>query len=295
MQQISVFLKLGLAVLVSHPGGALLADAAETLPKLVGIVALPNLKRALLEVEPPVNARRYLLLGEGQREARIEVAQINPAQPSVRINYYAQAGVLSHTLTNLALPPGSGLCLDAVKLDPVLQLYGQLTNRTLLRSTMLPEVSLTLNAATTNCAAAAQALQSALAEKGISSVPDGNRFLMVVPKAEAATVKPRAAGIKSAAVTGAEGEMLAPGMIDFRNADARQVLDIYALLVGRKLQRTEFRSNSLANTITLVTQTPVTKEEAIYALETVLEWSGLQLVREGEEGLKVVPVPDNRR
>ena len=256
---------------------------------------LPDLKLALLEPVPRLNEARYLLLAEGQRDTEIEVVKIDPANRSVKLNIYAKAGLVPLTLTNLALKPGPGVFLDNAKLDPVLCLYGKLCNRTLLRSSLLPQDSLTLNAAATNYAEAAQVLQSALAGKGISSVPDGNRFLMVVPKIEASTVKPRAAQIKSSAAAGSGGETLTPGMIDFINVDPAQVLDIYALLVGRKVQRAKSWSSGVAVTINLVTQTPVSKEEAIYALETVLEWAGLKLVRVGEDSLKAVPAPENRR
>ena len=294
-RQITIILKFGLAVLAGLPCGVLAADAAQSIPRLAGIVMLPDLKLALLEPVPRLNDARYLILAEGQRDTEIEVVKIDPANRSVKLNIYAKASMVPLTLTNLALMSGSGVCLDSATLDPVLTLYGRLSNRTLLRSSLLPQVSLTLNAVTTNDAEAAQVLQSALAEKGISSVPDGNRFLMVVPKIEASTVKPRAAQIKSSAVAGSGGETLAPGMIDFINVDPAQVLDIYALLVGRKVQRAKSWSSGVALTINLVTQTPVSKEEAIYALGTVLEWAGLKLVRVGEDGLKAVPAPGNRR
>jgi hypothetical protein len=62
-----------------------------------------------------------------------------------------------------------------------------------------------------------------------------------------------------------------------------------------KVQRAETWPSGVASGITLVTQTPVSKDEAIYALGTVLEWAGLKLVRVGEDGLKAVPAPENRR
>jgi len=295
MHQIKIIRKFWLAMLVGLPGGALSADSAEATPRLLGVVALPNLKLALLEVAPPVNEGRCLLLGEGQRETEVQVVKINPAQPSVRVNHYAKAGKISLTLTNLALKPGLGICLDNAKLDPVLRLYGRLRNRTLLRSSLLPQVSLTLNAVAANYAEAAQVLQSALAEKGISSVPDGDRFLMLVPKVEASTVNPLAARIKPSTLSGSGGENFPPGMIQFNNTSPAQVLEVYGSLVGRKVQRAKPWPSVVAPSINLVTQTPVSKEEAIYALETVLEWAGLKLVRVGEDGLKAVPAPENRR
>jgi hypothetical protein len=295
MRQITIILNVWLAVLLGLSCWVLSADAAESIPRLAGIVMFPDPKLALLEAVPRLNEARYLLLAEGQREAEVEVVEINAAQRSVRVNLYAKAGMVPLTLTNLALKSGPGVCLDSAALDPVLRLYGKLANRTLLLSSLLPQVTLTLKAEVTNAAEAARVLQSALAEKGISSVPDGNRFLMVVPKAEASKVKPLAARIKSSGVASSGGETLPPGIIQFINSSPAQVLEIYASLVGRKVQRGEPWPSDVAPSINLVTQTPVSKEEAIYALGTVLEWAGLKLVRVGEDGLKAVPAPENRR
>jgi hypothetical protein len=295
MRQIKMITKFWLAVLVGLPYWVLSADAAESIPRLSGIVMLPGHKLALLEAASPPNEARYQFLSERQRDAEIEVVKIDPANRSMKLNLYAKAGMVHLTLTNLALKSAQGVCLDDAALDPVLRLYGELANRTLLRSSLLPQFTLTLNAGATNDAEAAHVLQSALAEKGISILPDGKRFLMVIPKTEASTVKPLASQIKSSAAAGSADETFPPGMIQFFNSLPMQVLEVYASLLGRKVQRAEPWPSDVAPGIKLVTQTPVSKDEAIYALGTVLEWAGLKLVRVGEDGLKAVPAPENRR
>jgi hypothetical protein len=295
IRQITMILKFGLAVLVGLPYRVLSADAAESIPRLAGIVMLPGLKLALLEAASPPNESSYQFLSERQRDAEIDVVKIDPINRSVKLNLYAKAGMIPLTLTNLALKSAQGVCLDNAALDPVLRLYGELANLTLLRSSLLPQLTLTLSAGATNDAEAAHVLQSALAEKGISILPDGKRFLMVIPKTEASTVKPLASQMKSSAAAGSGDETFPPGMIQFFNSPPMQVLEVYASLVGRKVQRAEPWPSDVAPGIKLVIQTPVSKDEAIYALGTVLEWAGLKLVRVGEDGLKAVPAPENRR
>ena len=78
------------------------------------------------------------------------------------------------------------------------------------------------------------------------------------------------------------------GLIDFRNADINQVLEVYALLV----HRTILRSATLPATapgggqITLKTQGNLTKRESIQALEGVLAMNGIAMINVGEKFVK---------
>jgi len=202
--------------------------------------------------------------------------------------------------TNLPVP---GIVLEDVGLNTVLQLFAQCTNRSLLRWPYLPASSFSLRASAKDQAGAARVLAQALAAKQISIIPDGEKFLMIVPKSEAATVKPHAprvkvstgSGSKTRTATpglgGTEQELVAPGMIDFRGADVWQVVDLYSALVGRTLDLSE--RPHVNGTISFRTQTWLTKEEAVYALETLLQWSGVKLVQVGEGKLKAVRAQEN--
>ncbi|MGH7972263.1 MAG: hypothetical protein ACREIC_26425, partial [Limisphaerales bacterium] len=67
-------------------------------------------------------------------------------------------------------------------------------------------------------------------------------------------------------------EVLPAGTINFPATDLNQVLQIYAELVGR----TVLRPTSLpAPTITLKTQTPLTRHEAVQAFDAVLALNGI--------------------
>jgi len=83
-------------------------------------------------------------------------------------------------------------------------------------------------------------------------------------------------------------EMIPPGMIDFRGTDVNEVLKLYAELVNR----TVLRPASLAaqGQIVLKTQTPLTKSEAIQALEAVMAINGIALVNAGEKFVKAIPL-----
>jgi general secretion pathway protein D len=90
----------------------------------------------------------------------------------------------------------------------------------------------------------------------------------------------------SAGNTNAAYQLLPVGRINFPAADLNQVLSIYEELVGRTILRP---ATLPAPTITLVTQTPLTRSEAIRALDAVLALNGIAAVNVGEKFVKLVP------
>jgi general secretion pathway protein D len=94
------------------------------------------------------------------------------------------------------------------------------------------------------------------------------------------------AGLPGAAADGAAEDTIPPGMINLQQADLNQVLQIYSEWVNR----TVLRASTLpAPTITLKTQTPLTRREAVQALDAVLALNGIAMVNVGEKFVKAVP------
>jgi len=87
-------------------------------------------------------------------------------------------------------------------------------------------------------------------------------------------------------VTNAPDEMIPPGTIDFRGADLNQVLDLYAMLRNRTILRA---ANLASPTFVLKTQTPLTKSEAIKALDAMLALNGIAIVDVGDKFAKAAP------
>jgi len=83
-------------------------------------------------------------------------------------------------------------------------------------------------------------------------------------------------------------EMVPAGYINFQGVDVTQVLEIYAQLVNRTLIRGQVPGAQ----IILKTQTPLTKSEAIEALQAVLALNGIAVVNIGDKFVKVLPVGD---
>ena len=81
-------------------------------------------------------------------------------------------------------------------------------------------------------------------------------------------------------------EMIPAGNINFQGVDVSQVLEVYAKLVGRTLLRAGLPTAS----IVLKTETPLTKSEAIQALQAVLSLNGISVVNIGDKFVKVLPI-----
>ena len=112
--------------------------------------------------------------------------------------------------------------------------------------------------------------------------PAGSPGSPGVPGPAAPTTSPAAV---AAALTAAQPEeTIPPGTINFQGVDVNQVLEIYAQLVGRTLLRAALPEAK----IVLKTQTPLTKTEAIQALQAVLAMNNISLVNIGEKFVKVV-------
>ncbi len=84
-------------------------------------------------------------------------------------------------------------------------------------------------------------------------------------------------------------EMIPAGGIDFQSVDLNQVLEIYSKYVGRTLLRP---ASLPGGPIVLKTLTPLTKSEAIEALQAVLAINGIAVVNIGDKFVKVLPSTD---
>jgi general secretion pathway protein D len=83
----------------------------------------------------------------------------------------------------------------------------------------------------------------------------------------------------------ADDVIIPPGLIKFQDADLLQVLDFYQDLTGR----TVIRPASLPQTkISVRTQTPLTRREAVQLLDSILAMNQITMVPQGEKFVKAV-------
>ena len=276
-----------------------LAQLPQPTPRLAGIINVAGMKRAILEGPPSrpwSDWDRHFILGEAQREGHLQVIAIHPESGSVELRL-GGTNLIRLRLSEETNLPVAGIALEKADLYPVLRLYSECVDRTLLRSPKLPKLTLSLRAPATNLADVARVFEKAFSENGISTIPDGTRFMIVFPKEMAPKVKPMSNKFASTPPKPpgsgpASSDMLPAGAINFPQTDLNLVIIIYAELVGRKLDRSEaFRGPY--STITLQTQTPLSKEEAIYAFDTVFAFHGVKMVKVGDDLVRPVLLPEN--
>jgi hypothetical protein len=260
------------------------AFGAGTPTKLEGILDFPGLKVCLFGTGGDFS----MLLREQQRDGDFEVLKIDAPTGTVRTRSQGSSVVF-----NMLNCPSSGIALQDAAIGSVLRLYGQLLDRNIL----YPELgvkTITLRAAAQDKAEAAQAIESALKKQGLTIVPDGKKFMLVVPPHLAGSAHPKSTEVKSPAAGNSAGaEKLIPrGMMDFRGVGAMQVLSIYADLAGREILNREEAGRIACGQIAFLSETEMTKADALYALETLFEWAGFKVVKLGEKGCKVVSVKD---
>jgi len=277
----------------------LVADPSPSNPRLAGIVNLPEQKLALLFTDPKSSSSNWgwVLLSELQSQEGIEVRRITPETGAVELLFggtNVQLTVSPPGGGNLVPISGGGLVLVKAGIDPVLDLYGLFKNRTLLRSPRLPATTFTLAALATNRVQAGLVLEKALAGKGIVTIPDGDKFLMVVPESEASTVKPRSSEIKTSRGDESKPELIPVGNIRFTKVDLRQVAQVYAALIGRKLDLTQGFTRE-TGFIKFHNQTPLSKEESVYALDTLFSWQGVKVEPVGDDLARIVLIPHDTK
>ena len=260
----------------------LFAQSNNVLPKLLGI-SFGGRGSAVLEI-PPLRAAggfaRTVILSEGEREAGVEVKNINLNDGTVQLVYPG-----SNMLVRVSAPKPNAAARNQINLtnaplDAVLKLFAEAANRTLLLHPLLPTTRLAVTGSADNPMAAAQIFAQALTNHGIAIIPDGDKFLQIVPQRLAVPAQPRPAELRlSKPVGAAPDEELPAGSINFMGAKISQVAPIYAGLVGRELDRVH--SPALAGHlqgIAFKNQTPLTKAEIVYALDVQFAWRGVRMV-----------------
>jgi len=275
-------------------------------PRLVGIVSLAWCRYAVLEKAR--SSGRYFMLREKESHDGVTLLKIRWKEGMVKLGVGGTNPEVSLTLDDqVSRPKRKGLSgfldrlgetladapprlvLHEANTDLVLFLYSQFTGRTLIRSPRLPASTFDLDVGAAGPETAAQRLKRALAARGITTIEDGEKFLLVVPTSEVSIAKPRSPEIRSLASDDNRSESFPGGaFINFPNTELSQVVKFYSDLTGRSLDQAQRLPSNC--TVNFTTQTALSAEECAYALETLLGWHGLKVVAADGEDFKSDPV-----
>jgi len=182
--------------------------------------------------------------------------------------------------------PGS-IALEEADLFQVLDIYQELTGRTVLRGAWLPPTKISLrNQSALTQSEASYAFELALALNHLSLVPHEEKFVFAVPTAAVArldSVPKLPAEDKPADLSD-----FPPGLIKFLDVEVASVLKVYAALTGQAVTTPAALPPAK---ITIRTQTPLTRREAIHALDAVLALNDIQVEIVDEKHAQAVHRP----
>ena len=191
-------------------------------------------------------------------------------------------------MINRAIPICALVLLPLLAGASALDLYRDLVGKTLLIAPELPEApALTLSDLPDDRPNAIAKIEDELTKSGVAVVPDGPHFIRLLPRQR------RDALLQEAPLRGSElqpspgQEILPTGMLNLPGVQLPQILTIYAELS----RRTVLRPCDLpCPAIQFKTAGPLSREEAIYALKTVLAFNGIAMVDDGAALVQAVPV-----
>lgn len=255
---------------------------------LTGIVAVGDWKRAALELRhgnQPVSSARPVL-GEGHAWMEVEVMRIDPGKGAVEFRE-------NDTVRTLTIPgprEGSGtagtdaghpasLRFQQASLRQVLEIYGELTERTILQHPQSGPARLSFAVQAAGPAQAMTAFRERLEQVGLALIPDGTKFLQVLPVALTNSVRARSDRLvtpsRALPVSALSGTEIPKGELRLVEAHVALILDLYGGIVGRTARNRDSVSGAPFN---LDSNLALSYPEVLYALDTLLGWNGLRIV-----------------
>jgi hypothetical protein len=169
-----------------------------------------------------------------------------------------------------------------------LDTYGELIGKTILAPPSLPSVpDSIMSELPLDKPNAIALIEREFSKKGISVVQDGPSFVRLLPAGN------WHAWLTNAPLRGAQfghsatQELIPSGAVSFPGTELSQVLDIYAEVKNRTILRTRFLPPV---SVRLKTQCALTREELLYAVETVLALNGIATVDDGKTFVQIVPI-----
>lgn len=253
---------------------------------LTGIVDVEGQRQAIFEITSGKGRVMKPILSEGERTEAVELRRIDSKLGRVELLVDGNESfqVLDGGRESAWVP---GLHFKGADLRQVLEIYQQLCGRTVLYPDALPGLKFDLKTGALSRAAAIDELEAQFRSKGLEIQPRGTKFVFVVQARQV----DRLTSIPDAAFAsrGDDGKVLPAGLIKFQSADVRQVSEIYQELTGR----TVLQPADLHGKISVRTQTPLTRDEAIWVIESILALAhldgGLLIQPRGSKFVFVVP------
>ena len=245
----------------------------------------------LLEYQNKRGAKEETILSEWQRDhnADIGVREINSKDLSVKLNHAGVELDLLISVTNVQSGGSSPtIAFDRASLQSAIELYQQFSLRAALIWPQMPSATISFQSSGKSNDVAAL-IQKQFSDLGLVCINDGDSFVMIVPKEQKSLVKPHSPNpaVPVKKIISKDSSAAPEGVLALRNADVTQILEIYAQLLKTSFNREDYRRISTGEPITFSTPVSLSKDEAIYALETMLEWRHVKVYRDSDGSCRV--------
>ena len=251
-------------------------------PRLLGVAKVP--KRSFAVIDAPIakasGSVQTMFLGEGERENESSVEVIDVGNRMVQFTYRGTNMLLTLGGPPVTTSPACDVKLTNAPVHAALRVLSELADKNLLiypLESVTPAAGLKLSVdARGDAASVFQAFTNVLARRELVVIPDGEKFLIIAPKANAASIEPRSHLITQTNLSAREREAVPPGHIVLTGADVQQMVSTYASMVKRELDSTA-QMPSL-EPFFFRNQTPLTMAEAKYVYEALFASRGIKAV-----------------
>ena len=171
----------------------------------------------------------------------------------------------------------------------VLDIYGDLTGRTLLRPNSLPPTKISVRSQTSLARKeAVWLLDALLAVSGIAMAPEGRNFVFAVPTSRMHNLPKFKENIAAAKAT----KVAPPQKMRFDDASVTKLVEAYGHLLGREPAPVDKYMSAVK--FSFHTQKELSQAEAIFAVEAVAALNNLRLELVGDDQVQIVPAATPR-
>ena len=222
-----------------------------------------------------------------RKEAEKSAAATDGPALEARPGSTAFAKLQARVAASASQPPAPLPAAASIAVQPGLgaaEIYGMLSGRTVLHGP-LPKLSESLaSRMQADPVEAAALLERELSGLGYSCIPDGQKFVRIIAAADKdkPRTNPPPRNPQSARVAPNDEET---NTLSFPGMDLNTFLDVYAGVAGRTILRA---ANLQSPPLQLVSVTPLTSGELVYAMGVVLQLNGLAVIADGDKFIQLV-------
>lgn len=254
--------------------------------KLVGIVSYDT-PVAILEVSKTNNrfqqGEQFTLRVE-QSDNGVEIQSIDVTNGTVLAKVDGEPRTLAFDDSGgskMADKPAT-IRLEDAKLHPLIYLYGDAKGRTVLEHPEVERTGFTFTANPHGKSEATKAFEGLFASQKIAAIPDGDKFVLLVPYAFTNRVMARSEQLDE------PGPVMQPLSINLQGVPLHLVLHIYGEYVNHPIKNSQ---NALRDPIYLVQQNSLSKGQICYAMETLFSWHDIRMVTNKDNTFSCEKIP----